>query len=154
MKALTALLLLVFAGLGSSTATAHYREACWVKVSIDSHAGRRSRSVFSAVQSPVYAVQCNYLTGQELNARSGAQQFADDRVYVVIVWPGSGPSYIRINQPLFFCTPAAEPGCAERISGRLTGHDHGYDWSGRVFRRTWQICQPGFIGRNCYRTLH
>ena len=64
MKALTALLLLVFAGLGSSTATAHYREACWVKVSIDSHAGRRSRSVFSTVQSPVYAVQCNYLTGR------------------------------------------------------------------------------------------
>ena len=145
-----AVVLFAIAGLDTSPAAAHYRETCWVKVSVDHYAVTRSHSSYSALRSPVYSVQCNYLTGLELNARAGRQKFADDRVYVVIVWPESGPSYIRISQPLFFCGPRAETGCAERISGRLTGHDHEYDWSGRVFRRTWQICQPGFIGRDCY----
>ena len=148
-----ALLLLTFAGLTTSPAAAYYREACWVKVSIHSYASARSQSIHSGIRWPVYSVQCNYLTGQELNARAGRQKFAHDRVYVVIAWPNSGPSYIRISQPLFFCGASTETGCAEGISGRLTGHDHGYDRYGRVFRRTWQICQPGFIGRNCYRAL-
>jgi hypothetical protein len=146
-------LVLAFMALSTYPAAAHYREACWVKVSIDRYAVAQSPSTFSNLRSPVYAVGCNYLTGQELNSRSGRQKFANDRVYVVIVWPNSERSYIRINQPIFFCGSATEPGCAERTSGRLTGHDHLYDRYGRVFRRTWQICQPGFVGRNCYRML-
>jgi hypothetical protein len=47
----------------------------------------------------------------------------------------------------------AEAGSAERNAGRLSGYDTLYDRYGRVFRRSWDICQPGFIGRDCYRML-
>ena len=150
-RTLTALLLLTLAGLSTSPASAHYSEACWVKFSIHRYASDMSLGDYSGGRWPVYSVQCNYLTGQELNARAGTQEFANDRVYVVIVWPNWDRSYIRISQPMFLCGAATEPGCAERISGRLTGYDHGYDRYGRAFRRTWQICQSGFIGRDCSR---
>lgn len=153
MKMFAAILFLAFAGVVMSPASAHYREACWVKVSFDGHSRARSRGSPHVFESPVFAVQCNYLSGQELNVRHRQRIFDEDRVYVVIAWPDSEPNYIRLSQSLFFCSPVAEKGCAERISGTLSGYDHGYDWYGRAIRRTWQICQPGFIGRNCYRTL-
>lgn len=150
---LIALFALVLSALTISPAAAHYSEACWVKSRIEYPSARRYNSYYSDTLSRVFAVKCNYLTGTELNARAGAQRFAENRVYVVIVWPYSDPSYIRISQSLSLCGPVTEPGCAERISGRLTGYDTWYDRYGRVFRRSWDICQPGFLDRDCYRAL-
>lgn len=150
---LIALFILVVVGLTASPAAAYYSEACWVKFRIEYPSARRNSGYYSDTLSRVFSVKCNYLTGAELNVRAGAERFAENRVYVVIVWPYSEPSYIRISQPLSLCGPVTEPGCAERIAGRLSGYDSWYDRHGRVFRRSWDICQPGFIGRNCYRAL-
>ena len=121
------------------------------------HPSTRRRSgeydYYSEIQLPVFAVKCNYVTGAELNQRAGAKRFSESRIYVVILWPNSEPSYIRISQSLSLCGPVTEAGCAERIAGRLSGYDTLYDRYGREFRRSWDICQPGFIDRNCYRAL-
>ena len=111
---------------------------------------RRSR--YPDVWSQVFAVQCNYLTGWELNARTRRKTYADDRTYVLIVWPNSEPSVIRLTESNF-CGVVTEAGCAERLSGRVTGRDEWRDAYGRLVRRTWQICQPGAFRRNCYRML-
>jgi hypothetical protein len=151
--ALIALFILALAGLTVSPAAAYYSEPCWVKFRIEYPSARRYSNYYSDTLSPVFSVKCNYLTGAELNVRAGAKRFAENRVYVVIVWPYSEPSYIRISQSLSLCGPVTEPGCAERIAGRLSGYDAWYDRYGRAFRRSWDICQPGFIDRNCYRAL-
>jgi hypothetical protein len=153
---LIALFIFALGGLAVSPAAAHYSENCWVKPRIEYPSTyRRSGEYgyYSDIQLPVFAVTCNYVTGAELNQRAGAKRFAENRIYVVILWPNSPASYIRISQSLSLCGPVAEAGCAERIAGRLSGYDTLYDRYGRVFRRSWDICQPGFIDRNCYRAL-
>ena len=124
-----------------------------MKFRIEYPSPRRYDGYYSDTQSRVFAVSCNYLTGAELNERAGAKSFAESRIYVVIVWPRSEPSYIRIGQSLSLCGPVTEPGCAEPMSGRLSGYDVWYDRYGRAFRRSWDICQPGFLGRDCYKAL-
>jgi hypothetical protein len=151
---LIVLFALALSALTISPAKAYYSEACWVKFRIEYSSTYRYRNAYqSDTASRVFAVTCNYLTGTELNARAGDDRFADNRVYVVIVWPYSQPSYIRVSQSLPLCGDVTEPDCAERIAGRLSGYDEWYDRRGRVFRRSWDICQPGFLDRDCYRTL-
>jgi len=150
---LIALFVLALAGLSASPAAAYYSEPCWVKFRIEYPSARRYSDHYSDTLSRVFAVKCNYATGAELNQRAGAKIFAEHRVYVVIVWPHSEPSYIRISQSLSLCFPETEAGCAEGISGRLSGYDAFYDRYGRVFRRIWDICQPGFLDRDCDRAL-
>lgn len=151
---LIALFALAFSLLTVSPAAARYSEACFVKFKIEYPSARRYTGYYSdTTLSPVFSVKCNYLTGAELNARAGTESFADSRVYVVIVLPYSEPSYIRISQSLSLCAPVTETGCADSFAGRLSGYDAWYDRYGRVFRRSWDICQPGFIGRDCYRAL-
>jgi hypothetical protein len=153
-RSLIALFVLALSMLTVSPAAAYYSEACWVKFRIEYSGAYRYRGTYqSNPQSHVFPVTCNYLTGAELNARAGYKRFNARRVYAVIVSPYSDPIYIRISQSLPFCGDVTEPDCAERIAGRLTGHDDGHDRRGRVFRRTWDICQPGFIGRDCYTAL-
>ena len=156
---LIALFALALSALAVSPAAAHYSEPCWVKYRIEYSAKYRYRDYDgyggtypSDPQSSVFPVTCNYLTGAELNSRAGYKRFNDRIVYAVIDSPYS-EIYIRIAQPLPFCGDVAEQDCAERIAGRLTGYDDWYDRRGRVFRRTWDICQPGFIDRDCYRML-
>jgi hypothetical protein len=145
---------LALAGLVSAPAAAHYSEPCWVKFRIDFPSSYRNRAAYySDAPANVYAVTCNYLTGTELNARAGYKRFNTRSVYVAIVWPYSNPSYIRVSQSLPLCGDVTEPDCAERIAGRLTGSDDYYDRRGRVYRRSWDICQPGFLDRDCYRML-
>jgi hypothetical protein len=154
LRNLIALSALMLAGLTISPAAAHYSEPCWVKFRIDYPTSYRYRaSYYSDAPQNVFSVTCNYLTGAELNGRAGYKRFDARRVYAVIVWPYSDPSYIRISQSLTLCGDVAAPDCAERIAGRLTGSDDYYDRRGRVFRRTWDICQPGFLDRDCYRML-
>lgn len=151
LRHLIVALTLGFVGLQGSHALALYSEACFVRFSVDYPTTRRHDS--RTAQSRVFAVSCNYLTGEELNHRFREEGFSRDRVYVVILWPRSRPSFIRISQPLPFCGDVTESGCADRISGRLRGRDDWYDGRGRLLRRTWDICQPGFIGRDCYEAL-
>jgi hypothetical protein len=157
---LIALYALALSALAVSPAAAHYSEPCWVKYRIEYSASYRYRDSYgyrgtyqSDPRSRVFPVTCNYLTGAELNSRAGYKRFNARRVYAVIASNNSEPIYISITQPLPFCGDVTEPDCAERIAGRLTGHDNWYDRRGRVFRRTWDICQPGFLDRDCYRML-
>ena len=155
-KTLHALYVLLIAGVAAvciSPASAHYRETCWVKFRNhwdSSYSSGRSRH--HDVWSQVFAVQCNYLTGSELNARARSNNYSNDRTYVLIIWPKSAPSVIRLTES-DFCGVVTEAGCAERLSGRLTGRDDWRDAYGRLVRRTWQICQPGSFRRNCHRML-
>lgn len=151
---LIALFAIALSALAVSPAAAYYSEPCWVKYRIEYPASYRYRaSYYSDPPANVFSVTCNYLTGTELNARAGYRRFDTRRVYAVIVWPYSEPSYIRISQSLTLCGDVTEPDCAERIAGRLTGTDDFYDRRGRAHRRIWDICQPGFLDRDCYGML-
>ena len=137
-----AMLLLLLVDFSTSPAAAHYREACGAKF-----------SVYSGVWSQVLLAQCNYMTGHEINRRLHTTRYESGRTYIVIVWPISAPSVIRLTQPVP-CGLVTEPSCAERISGRLYGHDNWYRRAThQMFRRYWQICQSGSFGRDCYRML-
>ena len=46
------------------------------------------------------------------------QRYESGRTYIMIVWPISVPSVIRLTEPVP-CGLVTEQGCAERISGRL-----------------------------------
>jgi len=135
--------------LAVSPAAAHYSEACLVRFTVE-HPSSVPGETYHQSQSPPLTARCNYLTGEELNARAGDDLFARRRVYVVIIWPRSPPSYIRLTQSLPFCGEVTERGCADRISGKLFGRDDWYDPRGYALRRTWEICQPGVLGRDCY----
>lgn len=147
-----AVLVVALCALARSPAAAHYSESCVVRFTV-SYPSPAPGDIYHRGYSPPLTAHCNYLTGEELNARAADDLFAKRRVYVVIVWPRTGPSYIRLTQPLPLCGEVTEPGCADRISGKLFGHDHGYDLRGRAFRRTWEICQPGVVGRDCHATF-
>jgi hypothetical protein len=150
---LIALCALAVSALTVSPAAAHYSQPCWVVPEGSAKYYSDWHRFYSEAHSLFFAVTCNYVTGMELNARAGVKAFAHDRIYVVILWPRSEPSYIRINQALSFCGEVAEPDCAESMRGLLTGRDYWYDRYGRARPRNWAICQPGFIDSNCYKAL-
>ena len=145
---LPAAVVVVVCALAALPAAAHYSEACVVRFTVE-YPNSVPGEAHDRGQSPPLTARCNYLTGEELNARAGDDLFTERRVYVVIIWPRSAPSYIRLTQSLPFCGEVTEPGCADRISGRLFGRDDWYDPRGRALRRNWEICQPGVVGRDC-----
>ena len=152
--ALAALSLLSLGTLGISPAVAHYHEACWVRVlhDFDRWSRRSHQMVHHLIWSGVLPAQCNYLTGLELNNRIRQKRYADDETYVLIIWPNRARSIIQLDG-LTFCGPVTEQGCAEMLSGVLSGQENWRDQYGRWSLRKWQVCQSGIFERNCYSVL-
>ena len=149
-----ALLMSPLAALGISPAAALYHEPCWVKVlhDLDRWSRRSHEWVHRSFWSGVSAAQCNYLTGLELNHRIRQERYVDDETYVLIVWPDRTRSIIQLDG-WTFCSSVAEAGCAEVLSGVLSGQEAWQDEYGHRSRRHWQICQSGIFERDCYRVL-
>lgn len=127
------LLLLAFACLFTTPASAHYQEKCWIKFRL-----------YDA-WSDVFPAVCDYYTGRELNALNGPHRFADYKAYAIVDGLGGGLT-IRINQSLQ-CGFVAEDSCAEQIGHLLTGRDEFRRyWHRRETTREWAICQPGVLG--------
>jgi len=154
MHALAALLMLPLAILAMSPAAAHYNEPCWVKVlhQFDRWSRRSGEWANYSVWSGVSAAQCNYLTGLELNERIRQKRYLDDETYVLIIWPNRIRNIIQLKG-LTFCGSVTEPGCAEALSGKLSGREDWQDEYGRRSLRHWQICQSGIFERDCYKVL-
>jgi hypothetical protein len=150
--ALVALLMLPLAALMVSPAVAHYHEACWVRVLHDNYRWSRHTHEWGhqIAWSGVSAARCNYLTGLELNARISQERYADDDVYVLIIWPNRTRSLIHLRG-LFFCGSVTEAGCAE--AGVLGGEEEWQNEYGRLSLRRWQICQSGIFEQDCYKVL-
>lgn len=124
-------------GLAAASASAAYREPCWLR-----YKGVRS------YWSPIFAATCTYLTGAELNERTGGRRYHRSRTYVVVGWGYAPATAIRISQRVG-CLFEADRGCADQLSHKLFGiEEDARDADGNFIRRDWLVCQPG-IGRGC-----
>ena len=103
---------------GSSEA--QYREAC--KAKYQTQQG----------WSNIYNVECNYLSGTELNTSTSSYQYDAFGAYAVIFWAKDQATVIKISTFLF-CGINAFAGCAKGILG-LDGQDQE--------GRSWKVCDP------------
>ena len=118
------------------------------------HAPGREASLY-IFKSPVFAVHVQLPLGAGTEcARYGRQIFDEDRVYVVIALAQLGAE-LYSPQPVDFLLHSGRGEGMRRAHLRhgSAGTIMATTGTGAPIRRTWQICQPGFIGRNCYRTL-
>ncbi len=104
----------------TGSSEAHYRETC--KAKYQTQEG----------WSETYSVECNYLSGAELNTSTKSFGFDAFGTYAVIFWAEHQATVIRIST---FLTCGMNPtvGCAKGILGL-----EGSDQEGR----SWKICDP------------
>src|SRR6188508_3118653 len=102
--------------LAHSTADAAYREECRIR-----YAGTGS----------AYDVECIYLTGSELNEKTGSLSYSSFSLYVVVFW-GEGRATVIKTAGINSCGLEATEGCAYSILP-LRGLDQD--------EREWKICQ-------------
>ena len=105
------------------SAIASYREACTVKYQTQNG------------WSSDYKVQCNYITGAELNNATSTFGYQAFSTYAVIFWDQNQASVLRLNG-IFICGTEASNGCAISYIPII-----GIDQQGR----TWKVC-----GQNLY----
>jgi hypothetical protein len=117
--ALPVLFLLVCA----EPALARYREACIVR--FESQNG----------WSTAYKVDCNYITGSELNSATSTFKYDGFATYAVVFWDHGQATVIKLKG-YFTCGLEAGEGCVTSYTQIL-----GLDQEGR----NWKVCPASLI---------
>ncbi len=117
-KVLLASISLIFIILSSSTSFAFYREPCKVKYQTQDG------------WSKTYEVECNYMSGLELNQQTKTAAYNSFNIYTVVYWSENQTTIIKLSN-YTSCGSTAKARCAKSFMNL-----DGLDQEGR----NWKVC--------------